>query len=624
MRELESRLRDLLSNDRVTPPSMKWKVVDRSDYFKVYQESIENHAKFWAKESVRLQWVKAWRSVYEGTPPRVYWFTHGRLNAYFNVIGKHANNTSTWNKPALIWEGEEGVAKIISYRELDELVNRIASSLKVLGVRPGDWILIYAPPLIESIATMLAAVKIGAPFEPVFTGFGFFELAKRILNRRPVAVFTSDGFYRRGKEINTLSIMRRALEHINYRTNVIVYERLGPAPLRDGELAFSDFIKTSYERADDFIADSNHPLFGLHSGYIEDHKPITHPTAGFLVQVFSTSNWIGIRPRDTYFCTVWPGWITGVSYVVFGPLMIGSTVVIYDGGPDYPSLDRWWGIIEDYAVTVFLTTSGALRVLSRAGNDHVLSKNIDTLRVVLVTAEPLETSTWWWTYRVVGTGKTPLITSIPEKLTGRIPVVNLYIQSEIGSFVTGNLVNYVFAPIAPGSAGLPIPGFHVEVVDEEGGTINNGFGELALMKPWPSTPLEFPIDFEVKWSKGCYRTGDFAYRSVDGYIYPLGRLDGVLKVSGYRLSPGSIADAVKRALGIEASVVKCYDDIRFEGIVILYSESLDPNSIRNAVRDYVGAIADPVAVIKVPKEELKDPRATGAIFIDDCRKFSTS
>lgn len=616
--QVEARLKSLLSNDRVTPPSMRWKTVDSREYMRIYVRSIENYADFWAEESVNLHWAERWTVVFEGKPPKVNWFTGGKLSAYFNVIGKHARAPSTWGKPALIWEGEEGVAKTISYRELDELVNRIASSLKELGAKPGQWIVVYAPPLIESIATMLAATKLGVPFEAVFTGFGFYELARRIANRRPFAVFTSDGFYRRGREVCTLSTLRRALDHLNYECVTVVFERLGPPSLREGELAFGDFVKFGNNSVEDFVAESNHPLFGLHSGYSDDYKPITHPVGGFLVQVYSTTRWIGLRPRDTYFCTVWPGWITGISYVVFGPLMIGSTVVLYDGGPDYPSWDRWWSIVEDYAVTLFLTTSGALRVLSRAGDEHVLSRNIDTLRAVLVTAEPLEEPTWWWTYRVVGTGKTPLITSIPEDKTGRIPVINLYIQSEIGTFVTGNLINYVFTPIAPGSAGPPIPGFHVEVVDNEGRALVEGLGEIAIMKPWPSMPLEFPDDFANKWRNGCYRTGDLAYRSRDNYIYPLGRLDGVLKVSGYRLSPGSIVKVLREILRADVVVARCSDKLRFEGIVVLYSEPMDPDYLKKTVREYIGAIAEPVAVIKVSREKLEELRRSGQLILGDC------
>jgi len=182
-------------------------------------------------------------------------------------------------------------------------------------------------------------------------------------------------------------------------------------PLRDSELSLQELLGYSSGSIEDYTAPSEHPLFGLHSGYSDEYSQIVYPTGGFLVQVYSTSQWIGLRPRDTYFCTVWPGWITGVSYVVFGPLMIGSTIVLYEGGPDYPSWDRWWRIIEDYAVTLFLTTSSALRILRKQGDQYVTSRNLDTLKAILVTAEPLEPDTWYWTYRVVGTGKTPVIDS---------------------------------------------------------------------------------------------------------------------------------------------------------------------------------------------------------------------
>ncbi|MEM1696803.1 MAG: AMP-binding protein [Desulfurococcaceae archaeon] len=618
MSYVEKRLKHIYSSERVVPPSMKWKTVTVEEYKRIYLNSVKDPFGFWAREAEYLYWVKPWSRVYEGKPPRMVWFTDGKLSAYYNIIGCHRSDNRTWSKPALIWEGEEGVSRVLTYADLDELVQRITSSLKALGVKPGDWVMLYAPPLPESIASMLAAVKLGSPFEPVFTGFGYYELAKRVASRRPKVLFVSDGFYRRGKQVDTLTTARRALELVKQSLILVVYERLGSPALRSNELSFADFLKSGGNSVEDYVAESGHPLFGLHSGYVEDHKPITHPVGGFLVQVFSTSRWIGLRPRDTYFCTVWPGWITGVSYVVFGPLMMGSTVVLYDGGPDYPSWDRWWTILEDYAVTLFLTTSSALRILSRMGDSYVLNHNFDTLKAILVTAEPLDVDTWWWTHRVVGTGKTPLLTSTPENLSGRIPVVNLYIQSEVGTFITGNLPNFVFPPIAPGSAGPPIPGFIVEVVNKEGKSVVNELGEIVIKNPWPSMPVEYPVEFEAKWSNGFYRTGDYGVVAEDGYVYPLGRLDGVLKVSGYRLSPGAIEKALENLLGVRAAVVKCIDEFRFEGIVVLYDGERNPEDVRKSVRTGVGPIAEPSVVLRAPRAIIYKYKESRSSLLEKC------
>ncbi|MCY0868481.1 MAG: AMP-binding protein [Desulfurococcus sp.] len=590
----ESILGSMITEETVEPPSMKWKTVKPEEYQRIYAESIRDPVEFWSRMALKLEWSTLWESVIEGRPPSVAWFKGGRLNVYGNIMGRH-RDTLLWGKTALLWEGEEGEARAITYRELDSLVNRIAGGIRAQGVRPGEWIIIYAPPLVESIAVMLAAVKLGIPFEPVFTGFGYWELAKRIKSRRARLVFTADGFYRRGRTINTLEIARRAVEYSKFNGTLVVIERTGPPSLRSGEVLLDDLA--GRERAvDDYIAESTHPLFGLHSGYEEDYKPVTYPAGGFLVQVYSTSMWIGLRPRDTYFCTVWPGWITGVSYLVFGPLMIGSTILLYDGGPDYPDWGRWWSLIEDYAVTLFLTTSGALRIARKQGDSYVKAHNTDTLRAILVTAEPLEADAWWWAYRVVGTGSTPIIDSNPAAATGRIPVVNLYIQSEIGSFVTGNLVNYTFPPLKPGSSGPPIPGFHLGVLNRDGVVVDHGLGELVVRNPWPSMPIEYPEEYSAKWVEGYYKTGDYAYISSDGYTYIAGRLDRVFKSNGYRLSPGAIVRVLKEILNLDAAVYACLDDQRLEAPVIVYSGSMDPEVVRNTIRSSIGAISDPKIV----------------------------
>jgi len=295
-------------------------------------------------------------------------------------------------------------------------------------------------------------------------------------------------------------------------------------------------------------------------------------------------------------------------------------VILYDGGPDYPSWDRWWSIIEDYAVTLLLTTSGALRVLSRQGDNYVLKHNLDTLRAILVTAEPLEADVWWWTYRIIGTGRTPLITSIPRELTGRIPVVNMYIQSEIGTFITGNLVNYTFPPIIPGSTGPPIPGFHIDIVDSNGKSVVENIGELVLREPWPSMLIEYPEEYVEKWRYGYYRTGDYAYSTREGYIYVLGRLDGVIKSSGYRISPGSIEKALKDLLGVEVAVLKCRDSVRFESIIVIAIcvESPNCSEIKQATRTLLGPIVEPIIVATAPLKIIFELRNRRNIVLEEC------
>ena len=598
-------LEEIYSSEEVVPPLMKWKYITVKEYEAIYRSSIADVALFWGEEAKKLVWTKPWSKVVDGQPPNARWFVGGEINAYYNIVEKHRDSW-IWGKPAIIWENELGDVEVATYEDLHNLVSRLAGALKSFGVKAGDWIAIYASPTIESLAVMLAAIKIGAPFEAIFTGFGFYEVAKRIASRKPKVFVVSDGFYRRGKVVDTLSVARKALDYSNHRCTTIVIEKTGSTRLRENEISF-DNVKNLGKDSEGFTAPSNHPLFGLHVAYEDDFKPITHGVGGYLVQTFSTSKWIGLRPHDTYFCTVWPGWITGITYVVFGPLMIGSTIVLYDGSFDYPSADRWWDIIERYAVTLFLTTGSALRILSRAGDQHVKIHNMDTLKAVLVTAEPLETSVWWWTYRVVGTGSSPAITSIPEKLTGRIPVINMYIQSELATFVTGNLINHTFTPITPGSVGKPIPGFSIDVVDDYGKSVRDSIGELVLRSPWPSTPIEAPQDFWSKWVEGFYRTGDYALMTRNHTVFVLGRKDCVLKVSGYRLSPGAVENVVREVLKKNVLVVGAPDKTRFEVPIVIASESMDKEIVKKIVREYLGPIMEP-ADVRIEIFDEKSPR----------------
>jgi acetyl-CoA synthetase len=593
----------VLGKDYVIPPSMKWKSISFDEYRAVYSSSVANVVGFWEREAEKLVWSSKWVDSIVGNGSRSLWFYGGSLDAYFNIVERHKDSW-IWSKPAFIWEGEDENISIATYSDLHSIVERCVCSLKSLGVGRGDWVIFYTPPMIESFALMLALVKIGAPFEAVFTGFSYGELAKRIINRNSKFVVVADGFLRRGRTINTREALEKALNIANIKPRVIAIERLG-LRIKPDDILYSSLLKTSTKCVRDIPPrESNEPLFGLHVAYEDDFKPLTHSVGGYLVQTYATSRWIGLRPHDTYFCTVWPGWITGITYTLFGPLMIGATVILYEGGPDWPSWSRWLGMLERYAATLFLTTGGALRMLSKnLGIEELKKHNIDTLRAVLVTAEPLEVDTWNWVYRYIGTGKTPIIDSIPEVLTGRIPVVNMYIQSELATFITGNLINYTFTPLLPGSVGTPIPGFNIDVVDDYGNPVVNSIGRVVVKEPWPAIPIEAPEEFYNRWYRGLYDTGDYGLMNENRYIYIFGRRDCVIKSSGYRISPGCIEKIVEKIKGVKRAVVVGYpDDIRFEKIFVLIEGTIENvNVIKNMVREWVGPIAEP-SVIAISKE----------------------
>ncbi len=454
----EDVIRRVFNPERIVPPSMRYKVIGIPQFKVVHQRSVRDLINFWSSEAKQLIWERAWNYVMVGDHYNTRWFVGGLIDAYRNIVGKH-KSTWVWDKPAIIWESEEGITRVYTYSDLNEMVIKYSSILRGLGVGPHDWVMFYAPPMPEVIALALASVRLGAPFEFVFTGFGgALDLARRISDRKPKVLITVDAFPRRGgKPITVKSTVDKALSAINHNLKVLIINRMSVnVGVVQGRDLYIDEAPT-LDAGEDYVADSTHPLFGLHIGYDEDLGLITHGVGGYLVQTYSTTRWMGLRPHDTYFCTVLPGWITGITYVVFGPFMIGSTVVLYEGGPDYPHWDRWWSILERYAVTVFLTTGAALRILSRQDPNLLLSHNLDMLRLILTTAEPpLEASVWRWTYQFVGTGGTvPTIDSLPSKLSGRIPVVHMFIQSELGTFVTGSLPNYTFVPLVPGSVGPP-------------------------------------------------------------------------------------------------------------------------------------------------------------------------
>lgn len=578
----------------IIPPSLKWKTITPEEYKKIYFESIKNPIEFWAKEAEKLLWEKKWTQTINGKPPNTIWFKNGWINPYKNIIGKH-KETWVWKKTAIIWEGENYQIKAITYSELDKLASKIASAIKTLNVNTGDWIMLYTPPTIEAIATTLASIKIGAPFEHIHTAFQQWELAKRILNRKPKIIIAIDEVMRRGKPIKTLETIRKAIEKTKHKCRLIVIERSGAPNLREKEQTLEEILKQSNTEIKEYTAPSQHPLFGLHTAYEEDFKPITHGTGGYLTQVYATTKWIGIKPRDTHFCTIWPSWITGVSYMIIGPLMIGTTIITYEGAPDYPSQNRIWEIIERYAVTTLLTTPGTLKTIFKNNNKTLEKHNIDTLKTIMTTGEPIEIEVWDWTYKKIGTGKTPLINSNPKTETGRIPVLNMYIQSEIGTFATGNLIDYTLTPIKPETAGPPIPGFHIEVIDENGNPTINSIGELAIKNPWPATPIQKPKEYLEKWNQEIYRTGDYAIIDNENYIKIIRRIDSVMKIHGYRISPGTIEKAIEEATGRKAIAIGTPDETRFEAPTIIVEENIE---IEKIIREWITPIATPKEIIE--------------------------
>lgn len=584
--------------ETITPPAMKYNTISVREYLRIHRDTVENLEDFWASQASQLEWVKKWDSIIDGWGFKSRWFNGGLLSAYANIVGRHARGQIS-GKPALIEEDEDGTSTIIRYNDLDRLSGILAESLRQLGVKRGDWILLYAPQSIESAIVVSAAMRLATPFETVFTGFGWWELKKRIKSRKPRVVFGFDTLTRRGRKIDLLGNLEKALENLDYEPIVVVAERAESRKRREW-WSLRDLVKGSSIDRDE-VVESNHPLMGLHVGYVSDFKPITHSTGGYLVQTISVTRWLGLRSRDTLYCTVSLGWITGVTHCLLGALALGSTVLVYTGAPDYPDWSRWLELIDYYSVTVFLTTSSALRMIVRRAGDKIRDYELDSLKAIITTGEPMEESLWRSIYVNLGSGSSPLIDSIPRS-TGRIPVFNTYIQSELGTVAIGNLPNSAFAPILPGSAGLPVLGLDLDVVRDDCTPLRGSIGRLAVRKPWPAMPVEYPREFEENWINGCYDTGDYALMTSDGYIRVLGRRDYVMKVSGYRISPGAIESALEETgVARRAVAFSIPDEERFE-TVILAVEGAEQDAARRAVRELVGPIAEPSRVYTMKLE----------------------
>ncbi|MCX8196433.1 MAG: AMP-binding protein [Acidilobaceae archaeon] len=558
----------------VVPPSMKYNAVSVKEYQRLHKESVENFESFWASQALQLKWERAWSAAFSGSR----WFVGGALDPYYNLVGKHLSTTLR-DKPAVVVEWEDGSAEAVTYEDLHEASGRAARALREVGVGAGDWVAVIAPQSVEATVAILGALRAGAAVETIFTGFGWWEVMRRLKRRRPKAVVAFSELTRRGKRVDLLLPLSKALERLDYEPEVFV---VGGSSRWRG---FEELIKGPSVK-ESWIFSSESPLVGFHAGYEDDFRLVTHRAGGYLVQALAVTRWVGLRARDTVFCTVSLGWITGVSHCLIGALMLGSTIVFYNGAPDYPHWGRWLEIMDYYAVTVFLTTSTALRLLK--GNVRAAGYELDALKAIVVTGEPLEAPLWQWAYEELGSGSSPMVESVPGR-TGRIPVINTYVQTELGTFVSGNLVNSAFAPLLPGSAGLPLLGFYLDVVDGEGRPLRGEPGRLIVRTPWPALPAE------VEW-KGYYDTGDLAVMDREGYLSVLGRRDGVIKTSGYRISPGAIEAALEESGAAKRAVAFGVPDAtRFEAVVV--AAEGEPEHIRRAVRELVGPIAEPSLVI---------------------------
>ncbi|MEM2042783.1 MAG: acetate--CoA ligase, partial [Nitrososphaerota archaeon] len=560
------------------PASHSGKVVDPKSYFELHRAAVEDLEGFWGRVAEELEWFRKWdRVLVPGEHPNVYrWFVGGEINVSHLCLDRHVR---TWrrNKVAIIWEGEPvdergqpRERRVLTYFDLWRLVNRIAHALRRLGVSRGERVAIYMPMVPELPAVMLACARLGAVFTVVFSGFTGENLAMRMRDLGARYLITADGFYRRGRVIELKKIADEAIRLYDGIRKVVVVSRLGAdVPMTDGRDVFLDDLLAevpvnAYVEPERMTCDE--PLYVLYtSGTTGKPKGIIHDHHGYSVLLHATMKWVfDIRDEDVYFCTADIGWVTGHSYVVFGPLMEGATIVMYEGTPDYPAPDRWWSIVERYGVTILYTTPTAVRMLIRFGDEHVKRHDLSTLRLIHSVGEPINPSAWRWLYEVVG--------------GGRCPVGSTWWQTETGGILISHAPGLALVPLKPGTNGPPLPGIEVDVVDEQGRSLPAGSkGFLVIKRPWPgmlAPPTGMWGDPEgynsVYWSRfpGVYYTGDYAIRDEDGYIWVAGRADEVLKVAGHRIGTYELESALVAHPSVaESAVVGVPDEVKGEAPV---------------------------------------------------------
>ena len=566
-------------------------------YESVYRESLENPNGFWSKAASILDWDRKWDKILDDTNAPFYrWFLNGKLNVCYNAVDRHAKSGNR-NKAAYIWVGEGGEEKIITFEGLYRRVNNLSNALINLGIEKGDKILIYLPMILEAPVAMLAAARIGAVFSFVFAGFGASAISERINDAKAKIVITADGGYRNGKILDLKRTIDEALVSTSSVQNVIVVRRSGhQVEMEDGrDIWYHDLVRDGSKYVAPVELESNDPLFILYtSGTTGKPKGVVHGNGGYAVWVANTMKW-AFNPNDTdrWWCAADIGWITGHSYIVFAPLILGLTSIMYEGSITYPSPDRLWDIAEKYGVNILYTSPTAIRTLMRYGEKYVKMHDLSTIRVLGTVGEPINPPAWRWYHENIGSSKAPII--------------DTYWQTETGGFVISPSLGLGLPPLKPGSATFPMPGIDPVILDEEGNEARIGEkGLIAYRRPWPGMLLTLHNDPErfVKTYfdrfKGKYYCGDYAVKDSDGYYWLLGRADEVLKVAGHRLGTIEIEDALLSSREVaEAAVFGKPDEVKGEVIVafiVVKNEFRGISDIASRLRKQIKSELGPIYV----------------------------
>ena len=586
-----------LKEQRVFEPSEEFRskahIKSLAEYQRLYKEAEEQPEEFWANIARELHWFKTWDRVLDWKLPFAQWFVGGQLNISYNCLDRHA---ATWrkNKAAILWEGEPGDSRTLTYQQLLHEVSKCANVLKSLGVKKGDRVAIYMGMVPELPIALLACARIGAPHTVVFGGFSSQALIDRINDCGASAVITQDASYRRGAEVKLKEAVDHAMPQCPTVKNVLVYRRTGAAVTMEAgrDHWWHELMETASAECPAEPLDSEHPLYLLYtSGTTGKPKGVLHTTGGYAVGTYITSKWVfDLREEDTFWCTADIGWVTGHSYVVYGPLQNGATTLMYEGAPTWPEADRFWRIVEKYQVSIFYTAPTAIRAFMRLGEQWPRKHEMQSLRLLGSVGEPINPEAWMWYREVIG--------------RSRCPIVDTWWQTETGAILITPLPGAIATK--PGSATRPFPGIIVDVVNREGQSVPTGSGGfLVIKRPWPSmlrTIYGDPERYEQQyWSQipGMYFAGDGARIDQDGYIWLMGRVDDVLNVAGHRLSTMEIESAlVANPVVAEAAVVGRPDEIKGQAIsafVTLKAGQKPSQELKNQLRQWVAKEIGPIA-----------------------------
>jgi len=599
--DLQNNIDDLLMENRKFPPSAAFKKNSLAVGTHLYDQAAADDEGFWAQQAADLiDWDQDWHTICEWNVPYAKWFVGGKLNVSYNCLDRHVL-AGNGDKVAIHWEGEPGDTRTITYSELLVEVEKFSNVLKSLGVTKGDRVNIYLPMIPEAAVAMLSCARIGAAHSVVFGGFSSQALADRINDAEAKVLITADGGYRRGEVFELKPAADEAIASTPTIEHVVVVKRGGNKVnmVAGRDHWYHDLMATADANCPAEPMDSEQLLFLLYtSGTTGKPKGIMHTTGGYLTHVTYTHKYVfDLHPEsDVYWCTADVGWITGHSYIVYGPLSNGATQVIYEGVPNYPANDRLWSIVEKYGVTIFYTAPTAIRTFMKWGDDEPAKHDMSTLRLLGSVGEPINPEAWMWYRDTIGRGE--------------CPVVDTWWQTETGGIMISPLPGAT--TLKPGSATFPVPGVSAEVVDDAGNRVEHGGGYLTLTRPWPgmlrgiwNDPERYQ---ETYWSRfeGRYFAGDGAKLDSEGYLWLLGRVDDVMNISGHRISTTEVESAlVSHPAVAEAAVVGANDPTTGQAIIAYVTlrggYEADETELRNHVAKEIGAIAKPKMIYFTPE-----------------------